>query len=181
MATLSRKLRFEVFKRDAFICQYCGQGTPDVILEADHIHPRSKGGKDDIDNLITACYDCNRGKGAIPLSKKVSRKDLERRIKDAGEASIQLEEYRKHLAKKRRMEDKDLITVSEYWSTLWEGRWGFSKKGESTMRMFLKKHPKEEILESMDIAHNRRSDNINECYRYLCGVLHTKRKRREEN
>jgi len=61
--SISKKLRFEVFKRDCFKCQYCGKESPNVILEVDHIHPVSKGGKNDILNLITSCFDCNRGKG----------------------------------------------------------------------------------------------------------------------
>ena len=59
---VSKKLRFEVFKRDNFTCQYCGNKAPDVILEVDHITPVSKGGKNNILNLITSCRDCNRGK-----------------------------------------------------------------------------------------------------------------------
>lgn len=56
-------LRFQVFARDGFRCVYCGR-TPGsgVILEADHVQPRSKGGLDTLDNLVTACMDCNRGK-----------------------------------------------------------------------------------------------------------------------
>lgn len=61
--SISKKLRFEVFKRDSFKCQYCGKESPNVILEVDHIHPVSKSGKNDILNLITSCFDCNRGKG----------------------------------------------------------------------------------------------------------------------
>lgn len=57
------KLRFEVFRRDKFVCQYCGACGPNVILEVDHVIPVSRGGTDDIDNLKTACFDCNRGKG----------------------------------------------------------------------------------------------------------------------
>ena len=56
------KLRFEVFKRDKFVCQYCGACGPDVELEIDHIIPVSRGGTDDMKNLKTACRDCNRGK-----------------------------------------------------------------------------------------------------------------------
>lgn len=59
---LSKKTRFEVFKRDEFTCQYCGQTPPAVTLEVDHIDPKSKGGGDGTINLITACFDCNRGK-----------------------------------------------------------------------------------------------------------------------
>jgi hypothetical protein len=65
---LSKGKRFDVFKRDGFTCQYCGQRPPDVVLEVDHIHPISKGGTDDDLNLITACYNCNRGKRAKVLS-----------------------------------------------------------------------------------------------------------------
>ena len=57
------KLRFEVFKRDAFTCQYCGAKAPEVLLEVDHIHPVVSGGTSDLLNLITACKTCNAGKG----------------------------------------------------------------------------------------------------------------------
>ncbi len=67
---LSKKTRFEVFKRDHFKCQYCGKNAPDVILEVDHIKPVSKGGTNGILNLITSCFDCNRGKGKRELKDK---------------------------------------------------------------------------------------------------------------
>ena len=59
---ISKKIRFEVFKRDSFACQYCGKAAPDVILHVDHIDPVSKGGDNSIINLITSCADCNGGK-----------------------------------------------------------------------------------------------------------------------
>lgn len=57
---LSNYVRFQVLKRDLFTCQYCGRSG--VELEVDHIKPVSKGGTNDMDNLITSCKDCNRGK-----------------------------------------------------------------------------------------------------------------------
>lgn len=66
--SLSKKIRFDVFKRDGFCCQYCGNTPPTIVLECDHIIPVSKGGPDDIDNLITSCFDCNRGKSNIELN-----------------------------------------------------------------------------------------------------------------
>ena len=65
---LSKKTRFEVFKRDSFKCQYCGRSAPDVILEVDHIIPVSEGGKNELLNLVTSCRDCNRGKSNKLLS-----------------------------------------------------------------------------------------------------------------
>ena len=60
---VSNKTRFEVFKRDNFTCQYCGKSAPEVVLNVDHIEPVSKGGSNDISNLITSCFECNNGKG----------------------------------------------------------------------------------------------------------------------
>lgn len=66
--SLSKKIRFEVFKRDSFSCQYCGRKSPNVILEVDHINPVKRGGKNDMMNLITSCFDCNRGKSDRVIS-----------------------------------------------------------------------------------------------------------------
>ena len=65
---ISRTTRFEVFKRDKFTCQYCGRSAPEVILHVDHIEPVSKGGENSLLNYVTACLDCNEGKGARRLS-----------------------------------------------------------------------------------------------------------------
>ena len=66
------RLRFEIFKRDNFTCQYCGRNVKEdgVKLNADHIIPKSKGGKDTEKNLITSCEECNLGKFDVLLSCK---------------------------------------------------------------------------------------------------------------
>src|SRR5262249_9720233 len=66
---ISKKLRFGVFKRDSFTCQYCGKKAPDVILQCDHIKPVAEGGVSDVLNLLTSCVDCNSGKGARTLAE----------------------------------------------------------------------------------------------------------------
>lgn len=49
---ISKKTRFEVFKRDKFTCQYCGASAPEIVLELDHIIPVASGGDSDlIDNI----------------------------------------------------------------------------------------------------------------------------------
>src|ERR1019366_3282762 len=52
--------RFNVFLRDRFRCQYCGD---DHDLTFDHLIPRSRGGTTTWDNVITACAPCNLRKG----------------------------------------------------------------------------------------------------------------------
>jgi hypothetical protein len=61
--SIGKKMRFEVFKRDRFTCQYCGTSAPDVVLHVDHIDPVNNGGKNEIVNLVTSCEGCNLGKG----------------------------------------------------------------------------------------------------------------------
>jgi len=65
---IKKSVRFEVFKRDSFTCQYCGEKAPDVVLEVDHITPVASGGSNDILNLVTACKACNAGKSDRAIS-----------------------------------------------------------------------------------------------------------------
>ena len=60
---VSPKRRFEILTRDRFTCQYCGARAPDVLLQVDHIRPVARGGNSKRSNLITACAECNIGKG----------------------------------------------------------------------------------------------------------------------
>ncbi len=69
------KLRFSIFIRDNFTCQYCGKASPGVELEIDHKIPIAASNKkrnyNDIsinaDDYITACKECNIGKRDIIL------------------------------------------------------------------------------------------------------------------
>lgn len=60
-------IRFEVLSRDGFKCRYCGRSAPDVVLHVDHVHPRSKGGEDTLENLVASCRECNLGKRDVLL------------------------------------------------------------------------------------------------------------------
>ena len=52
--------RFNVFLRDKFTCQYCGDKKD---LTFDHLLPKSKGGITDWENVVTTCSTCNVKKG----------------------------------------------------------------------------------------------------------------------
>lgn len=52
--------RRNLMKRDRYACQYCGKKAD---LTIDHVLPRSRGGKDSWENLVTACNKCNVKKG----------------------------------------------------------------------------------------------------------------------
>lgn len=51
--------RFNVFLRDQFACQYCGHAFPTHELTFDHVIPRSRGGRTEWNNVVTACGHCN--------------------------------------------------------------------------------------------------------------------------
>jgi 5-methylcytosine-specific restriction endonuclease McrA len=51
-----------LFKRDAYLCLYCGERFFATDLSRDHVTPMSKGGVDDWKNVVTACRRCNNHK-----------------------------------------------------------------------------------------------------------------------
>jgi hypothetical protein len=51
-----------LFRRDANMCAYCGDVFAISKLTRDHVHPRSKGGKDRWENVVASCGPCNKKK-----------------------------------------------------------------------------------------------------------------------
>lgn len=58
-----RLTRKNVMLRDGYLCQYCASRLPTRDLNIDHVLPRSRGGPDSWENLVTACRVCNLKKG----------------------------------------------------------------------------------------------------------------------
>lgn len=61
---ISKRLRFEVLRRDGFKCRYCGTTAAENELRVDHVTPVALGGTDDPANLVAACNPCNTGKSS---------------------------------------------------------------------------------------------------------------------
>lgn len=62
--------RLRVLRRDDYTCIYCGTDKlPKSDYTIDHIHPRSKGGKNTYGNTASACYKCNQRKGSRTLTE----------------------------------------------------------------------------------------------------------------
>jgi 5-methylcytosine-specific restriction endonuclease McrA len=57
--TFSRR---NIFKRDHYVCQYCGNQPGTEELTIDHVVPRAQGGESNWTNCVLACVDCNRRK-----------------------------------------------------------------------------------------------------------------------
>lgn len=170
---ISKSLRFEVFKRDSFTCQYCGRQTPQTILEIDHIIPKSKGGTDDINNLITSCFDCNRGKGAVPLAVLRIADTRKQEIQRLKERQKQIEAYEKFLHEEKVKEEQILQEINDYWASFCDGQFILNEDGLSSVRRFLTKLTPTEVKEAISIAANAVED-VEDRFRYFCGVCHNK-------
>lgn len=63
---VTKRLRYEVLRRDDYTCRYCGAKAPHVKLTVDHVVPQALGGPDEPGNLVAACEACNGGKTSVP-------------------------------------------------------------------------------------------------------------------
>ena len=63
---VTKRLRYEILRRDNHTCRYCGAKAPDVKLTVDHVTPQALGGSDEPANLVTSCEPCNSGKTSVP-------------------------------------------------------------------------------------------------------------------
>ena len=51
--------RANIFARDGFTCQYCGERRTSKELTYDHLLPKSRGGRTEWTNIVTCCIPCN--------------------------------------------------------------------------------------------------------------------------
>jgi len=177
---MKKSIRFEIFKRDNFTCQYCGRKTPEVILETDHIVPKVEGGTDDIQNLITSCFECNRGKGRTPLTKIKTRDDLKEETYLLAEKEMQLQEYYKLLEFSEKRIEKDLEEIGHHFFD--SDKYIFGGQYKKSFKWFLKIFTKNQIKEAIDIAWRRFPAYVesydNDRFKYVCGILHNWRKQK---
>lgn len=149
--SVGNKVRFEVFKRDSFKCQYCGRSAPDVILEVDHIQPVAKDGDNDITNLITSCRVCNSGKSDRELSDDAVIKKRKAQLDELQERREQLTmmlNWQKSLAN---LEDEQLDAADELFRGLVK-KYSLSDIGRSTVRKLITRYGVAEVFECIRIS-----------------------------
>lgn len=181
--TISKKLRFEVFKRDSFTCQYCGNMAPDVVLEVDHINAIANGGDNNIMNLITSCFDCNRGKGKRKLSEHTEIKKQQEQLKQLNEKRSQLQmmlDWKKELS---RFENEQLEKFEDYYCEL--NGTTITDHGKDKLRKWIKQFGLIEIMECADISTSQYfneddKETWEKTFSYIPRIA-TNRKRQSEN
>jgi hypothetical protein len=178
--SVSTRIRFEVFKRDRFTCAYCGKHPPDVLLEVDHVIPRAAGGSDDIENLVTACWECNNGKSDRLLDEGSRPRVSARTVAALEERLAQAKAYMELQGQLSTVADAMVNRLVEMWAKAfgardveedgkryWRLEGGGSWPKEATLREFLRELDIEQIGYAIDVAANRIGDaHGNERYFY---------------
>lgn len=164
-------MRFEVFKRDSFQCRYCGKRSPEAILEVDHVLPRSSGGTDEMENLVTACFECNRGKGARLLTHAPEDIDLHEKAVSIAEHELQIAEYNFWRAKQKAREDDEIKRVIDRW------RYGGASIQRNVLLGYLRKLGVVEVLQLVEaVNHDTTKDYFpnaswDQCaWRFFCSL-----------
>jgi len=164
---LSKRVRFEVFKRDRFCCAYCGAHPPDVILHVDHVHPVAEGGSNDIDNLVTSCAPCNSGKGAKLLSSVPQ--SLAERAAEISEREAQIRGYVEVMDAARERLERDVNRVAFVFEGFWNDGYTLSDSARMSVRRFIDELGVHEVIEAAEIACTARVTEA-KVFRYFCGV-----------
>ena len=145
---LSNKIRFEVFKRDNFTCQYCGVKAPEVVLNVDHIEPISKGGTNDIYNLVTSCFECNNGKSDKRLNDNSKLEKQHDELVLLNERKKQLEQMMEWKRELLNFDKEKTEMVSEY--IIDALGISLSDAGKRCVNNWLKKYTVDEIIDATD-------------------------------
>jgi len=185
---VSKRTRFEVFKRDKFTCQYCGRAAPSIVLQIDHIHPVAKDGDNDILNLVTSCQECNAGKSDKTLSDDSAIQKRKRQLDDLQERREQIDmmvEWQASLI------DLDILATEEccaLWARL-VTPYAATETGKAALGKLVRKYGLGEICDCMRISVSQYlertldgeiiRDSVHKAFDYI-GRIASNRKRIQE-
>ena len=168
---LGKSVRFDVFKRDHFTCQYCGAQPPSIVLVVDHIHPVSKGGTNEIENLTTACEPCNQGKKAKLLSSVPIRPDADMLFLRNQQEIAELKRFQKSKTKLLAQQKKVAAFMQDRWVNIANTNWYPS---ESIILRLLANGSAESVQSALDVTAQKVNGgwvDKDNWYKYVWGVF----------
>lgn len=146
---ISNKIRFEIFKRDSFTCQYCGKKAPGIVLEIDHITPVKHKGKNDILNLVTSCFECNSGKSDRLLADNTIIEIQRNQIDELQERKNQIEMMLKWKLELSNIVQDESKKVIEYYNSKWE-EFDLNEFSQKDVRGLVKKYGAIKVIDMID-------------------------------
>ena len=182
---ISKKIRFEVFKRDHFACKYCGREAPSVILEIDHIKPIVEGGDNSLFNLVTACKDCNSGKGGVTLENKqeiLKQKQELNKLQEERDQLAMLQEWRENL----KQNNTDILNYfSQQIKDACHHHFELNDMGLSNLNKYIKKYENKELLDAIFVSFekyykdwkddNEKKELFEKAFKYVPRIISTER------
>lgn len=166
---ISKRLRYEILKRDEYACRYCGVRVPDVVLTIDHVVPVTLGGTDDPSNLVACCKDCNAGKTSTSPSATV----VEQATNDALRWSAAMQVAAGLAMDEVGRVNAYVTAVDDAWR-----RWAgdddiISRPGDwakSVRHWYAAGLPVELVTDAVDVAMSNRKVVHTDVWRYACGI-----------
>lgn len=175
MTKLTKRLRYEILRRDGHTCRYCGGKAPDVELHVDHVIPQALGGTNDPGNLVAACKDCNSGKASIPVDAEL--------VADADATAVVFAQAMAQAREQMEAERDKTARLHADFDALWL-RWGWTDRDGN-------RHPVardddwqasidnlvsagatlDDFAELVDVAMKSQADDV---WRYFCGCCWTR-------
>lgn len=164
---VSKRVRFEVLRRDNHACRYCGQAAPDVKLHVDHVIPTTLGGADTPENLVTACAPCNLGKASTSPDEHI--------IADVAADALRWAAAIKHAAAIASAQQADRDRDAAEFLDRWEAfDLGFehmpSNWSDSVQSLLAAGLPMDVLKECIYTAVTAPNVSRHNTFRYTCGV-----------
>ncbi len=174
---VSKRLRYEILRRDNHACRYCGAAAPDVKLVVDHVIPQALGGSDESSNLATACVPCNSGKSASSPDAPV--------VADVDNKAVQWAAAMAVAAQERAVQREESEKVERFLYDHWEAhrpnQWRSSDLPHDWMtsvHQFLRAGLElDDLSELMLVAFDSNASNK---WRYFCGCCWTRLRQAQE-
>jgi hypothetical protein len=165
---VSKRLRFEILRRDNHTCRYCGLHAPEVALRVDHVVPVALGGSDEPGNLVTACEPCNSGKTSVapdqPIVDDVAADAL--RWANAMKAAVLV------MSAERERRTEYVLSSGDFWN-----EYGIGTPPDDAQNTFAQFYdaglPIEELHDAVLVSTTSRASWDGK-WRYFCGVCYQK-------
>ncbi|SKY30089.1 HNH endonuclease, putative [Mycobacteroides abscessus subsp. massiliense] len=166
---VTKRLRYEVLRRDNYSCRYCGRSAPEVKLTVDHVVPVALGGSDEPSNLVAACADCNSGKSSVPADAPL--------VDDVAADAMRWSRAMQQVSDMRIMQIQYDNDILEWFSGLWEG-WTYGPDKlpvpapdgfDSVLTFLANGMSPEEIDNLVRVAMNANHIRPEATWKYFCG------------
>ncbi len=168
---VSKRLRYEILRRDNHACRYCGAAAPDVKLTVDHVTPIALGGTDDPTNLVTACVHCNAGKTSSSPDAPLVANIAEDALRWAKAVEVAARAAASDTAERARLNREFYDLWLEHCCGYGKKLWHLDSNWSSTLDGFRARGlPQDVILEAFWIAYEADHVHKDSRWRYMCGI-----------